>query len=291
VTAIDGSGGVYFGGWSGGSLGGPNAGGLDAWLALYDGAGSQQWIRQFGTSAEDNAYTAAPDASGGIFVGGWTAGSFGGTHAGNNDAWLARYDNTGNRVWTRQLGTSAEEVAQGAAPDGLGGVFVGGRTGGSLAAPSKGGLDAWVAHYESSSPTPVVYCTAKVNSLGCTPAISMSNVPSVSAGAGCALTTVNVVAKKYGLFFHSTLGGQALPFHGGLLCVMTPKRHHFVLNSGGAAGTCNGVLTEDFATYLAGGYDPALGAGAQVWLQSWSRDPADPFFDGLSDAVTATLCP
>jgi hypothetical protein len=28
-----------------------------------------------------------------------------------------------------------------------------------------------------------------------------------------------------------------------------------------------------------------------VWIQSWSRDPGDPFTDSLSDAVTATICP
>ncbi|MBI5431241.1 MAG: hypothetical protein HZA52_00235, partial [Planctomycetes bacterium] len=80
-------------------------------------------------------------------------------------------------------------------------------------------------------------------------------------------------------------------FHGGILCVKPPLKRHAVQSSGGTGGTCNGVFSEDFNTYLASGADPALTAGAQVWLQNWSRDPGDAFTDSLSDAVTAVICP
>lgn len=141
-----------------------------------------------------------------------------------------------------------------------------------------------------SAPT-TTYCTAKVNSLGCTPSIAMPSAPSASAGSGCTLTTNHVIAKKNGLYFHGTLGEQALPFHGGYVCVMLPKRHQSMLNSGGSSGTCNGVFSEDFNAYIAGGFDPALVAGAQVWIQNWSRDPGDVYGDSLSDAVSAAICP
>jgi hypothetical protein len=143
----DGSGGVCVSGTTAGSLGGPYAGGGDAWLARYDGAGNQLWVRQLGTSAEDQAYAAAPDGAGGIYLGGFTTGNLPGPKAGGWDAWLARYDGAGNQLWIRQLGTSLNDIVRGAAPDGSGGVYVGGSTSGNLGGPSAGSVDAWLARY------------------------------------------------------------------------------------------------------------------------------------------------
>jgi hypothetical protein len=150
AAAPDGAGGVYVSGWTSGSLGGPNAGFSDAWLARYDSAGNQFWIRQLGTSGSDDARAAAPDGAGGVYVSGATADSLGGAYAGNGDAWLARYDSAGNQLWVRQLGTSAYDWAEAAAPDGSGGVYVGGDTTGSFGGPSAGGDDAWLARYDSA---------------------------------------------------------------------------------------------------------------------------------------------
>lgn len=150
-------------------------------------------------------------------------------------------------------------------------------------------LDLLVVCCTTSSPT--VYCTAKLNSLFCLPSISLGSQPSASAGAGCMLNTVNVIGKKNGLYFHGTAGSWAPLFHGGVLCVKTPLKRHPVLNSGGTAASCNGVLSEDLNAYIATGADPSLVAGVQLWIQGWSRDPGDLFGDSLSDAVTATICP
>jgi hypothetical protein len=49
VTA-DGLGSVYISGHTGGSLGGANAGGWDAFVSKYDAAGSLLWTRQLGLS-------------------------------------------------------------------------------------------------------------------------------------------------------------------------------------------------------------------------------------------------
>ena len=74
-----------------GSLGGPNAGTFDSWIAHYDTSGNQTWITQFGTSEWDTALALAPDGAGGVMVAGGTSGSLGGPNAGNFDAFLARY--------------------------------------------------------------------------------------------------------------------------------------------------------------------------------------------------------
>ena len=150
AAASDTTGGVYISGLTDGSLGAPNAGGNDAWLARYDGAGNQLWIRQFGTSQEDGARGAAPDGSNGVFLGGYTSGSLNGPNAGGLDAWLARYDSTGNQIWIRQLGTSVDDEAFAVAPDGSSGAYVTGYTSGSLGAPSAGSYDVWLAHYDGA---------------------------------------------------------------------------------------------------------------------------------------------
>ena len=148
-----------------------------------------------------------------------------------------------------------------------------------------------VARYEPICLTPTTYCTAKTNSLGCTPAIALSGPPSASAGSGCTLSTSHLLGNKNGLYVHSTAGAQALPFHGGFLCVQSPLKRHPGKNTGGTGTQCNGVLSEDLNAYIASGADPALVAGATVWLQAWSRDPAAPVGDSLSNAISALICP
>jgi hypothetical protein len=149
-AAPDGSGGVYLSGFTVGNLVGTNAGFYDGWLARYDSAGNQLWVRQFGTSGLDRVYAVAADGSGGAYVSGVTGGSFGGPSAGGYDPWLARFDGAGNQLWIRQIGTGSDETTFDAAPDGSGGAYVCGRTRGSLGAPNAGGWDAWLARYDSA---------------------------------------------------------------------------------------------------------------------------------------------
>ncbi len=150
AAAPDGSGGLYLGGQTNGSLAGPSAGNTDAWLARHDSAGNQIWIRQLGSVADDRAWAAASDGSGGAYSTGLTLGTLGGPSAGGIDTWVARYDGSGNQMWIRQLGTSLDDGPRGAAPDGSGGVYVSGYTQGSLGGPFAGQYDAWVARYDAA---------------------------------------------------------------------------------------------------------------------------------------------
>jgi hypothetical protein len=155
----------------------------------------------------------------------------------------------------------------------------------------KAGGSRTVARYGPDCPAPVVYCTAKVSSLGCTPSISLSAPPSASSGSGSLTIVTELVGNELGLLLHSTQGARALPLHGGWLCLRSPLLRHAAQALGGSPGTCSGVLSEDLNAYIASGADPALVAGAGVWLQAWSRDRADPSGDHLSDALAATVCP
>ncbi|MCH8269587.1 MAG: hypothetical protein IH985_00055 [Planctomycetes bacterium] len=149
--APDGAGGVILAGWTEADFGGVPTVKSDAILARLDSAGNRLWIRKFGTSASDSARALAPDGAGGVLVAGSTAGNLGGPHAGGWDAFLARYDGAGDRLWIRQFGTSEDDVASALAPDGPGGVMVAGWTDGSLGGPSAGGWDAFLARYEIDS--------------------------------------------------------------------------------------------------------------------------------------------
>jgi hypothetical protein len=148
-----------------------------------------------------------------------------------------------------------------------------------------------IARFEPTCDDSDTYCTAKTNSLGCSPFVSLSGLPSASAGLGCTISAAAVLSQKVGLFLHSTAGAAALPFHGGTLCVQAPLKRHPASSTGGTGLGCTGVLSEDLNDYIASGADPALVAGATVWLQAWSRDPADPFGDSLSNALRTLICP
>jgi hypothetical protein len=136
------------------------------------------------------------------------------------------------------------------------------------------------------------YCTSKVTSAGCTPAIAATGTPSASAGGGFVVSTTNVLDNRFGLYFYSKSGANNAPFQGGTLCALPPLTRTPVQDSGGTA-PCGGMYSIDFNAYVASGKDPALVAGAQVWIQTWGRDPGFPAPNNtsLSDALSCTICP
>jgi hypothetical protein len=139
---------------------------------------------------------------------------------------------------------------------------------------------------------PTLYCTAKVNSAGCAPAITAWGSPSSSPGSSFVIGALDVLSNKFGVLFYSKAGPASIPFQGGTLCVLPPLVRTSLQNSGGS-GLCRGTFGFDFNAYVASGKDPALVAGKPVWAQYWSRDPgfAPPDNTSLSDALAFTLCP
>lgn len=150
-VAVDGSGIYVTGGTTGGLHGEPNAGGYDSFLAKYDSTGGRQWTKLLGSAEDESAYGVAADGSGYIYVTGYTLGDLYGTNAGLHDAFLAQYDSTGDRKWTRQLGTAGDDWANGVAVDGSGYIYVTGPTIGNLEGNINAGSgDAFLAQYDST---------------------------------------------------------------------------------------------------------------------------------------------
>ena len=131
-VATDSNGNVYLSGYTDGSFEGVNAGENDAWVAKYDAQGSLLWTQQLGTSNDDFTTGVVTDSNGNVYLSGYTDGSFEGVNAGENDAWVAKYDAQGNLLWTEQLGTSGYDFAEGVATDSNGNVYLSGSTDGSF---------------------------------------------------------------------------------------------------------------------------------------------------------------
>lgn len=137
---------------------------------------------------------------------------------------------------------------------------------------------------------PHAYCTAKTNSAGCAPAVAWSGSPSASSAAPFNVSANSVLNQKLGLAFYG-FAPVAAPFQGGWLCVEPPTRRLPSLSSGGSpsGSNCTGSYSYDFNAVIQAGLDPALVAGADVFLQFWYRDPASPSTTGLSNALHALV--
>jgi hypothetical protein len=180
-----------------------------------------------------------------------------------------------------------------------------------------GTLAGWVAYHvraadrygnESVSSTltyvacgeTAVYCTAKVNSLGCTPAIAITGTPSAYAASGCVIAASRVINNKSGVLLYGLDGRAALPFQNGTLCVQPGVRRAAEVSSGGSpppAKDCSGVFALDFNAWNAGVFGgnpaPELSVpGTVVNVQWWGRDPGFPAPNDttLSDALEFTMC-
>lgn len=134
------------------------------------------------------------------------------------------------------------------------------------------------------------YCTAQVNTAGCTPSISGDGVASVSSVLPFHIGVVNVLSNVTGLLIYSSAGPASIPFNGGTLCIGSPLLRTTGQFSGGA-GPCGGTFSFDFNAHIDSGIDPALASGVQVWSQYWSRDQGAPGGSNLSNALHFFIVP
>jgi hypothetical protein len=121
-----------------------------------------------------------------------------------------------------------------------------------------------------ASPAPQAYCTAKVNSAGCTPFITYAGAASWTLGAGLTVIGANLLPGLPGLMIWSKTPNAA-PFFGGTLCVGAP----LFRTSGQVAGnnplyTCTGQYSfqVDVGFLGANGLLPSM----DLYAQFWSRD-------------------
>lgn len=166
AIAADAAGNVLVTGYCSGTVdlgGGPltSAGGCDIFVAKFDPGGNHTWSKRFGGSSidVDRGYGIATDKAGNVLVTGSFSGTvdFGGgplTSAGGSDIFVAKFDPSGNHLWSGCFGGSNADEGQSITTDVAGAVLVTGYFSetadfGGNPLTSAGGSDAFVAKFGS----------------------------------------------------------------------------------------------------------------------------------------------
>ncbi len=143
-----------------------NAGGSDAFVAKYDAAGNEVWIKGIGGTGSDKSNAIAVDEAGNVYITGGFSGSVNfspgsGTAlltAVNGDGFLAKYNTNGDYVWVRNLGgdgTTGPDEGTAVALDSAGNIYVTGSFSGTahhdtITLIAAGSIDIFVAKYDTA---------------------------------------------------------------------------------------------------------------------------------------------
>jgi hypothetical protein len=133
------------------------------------------------------------------------------------------------------------------------------------------------------------YCTAKINSQGCTPAMSWTGLASLAASTFRA-NAAQIINQKNGILFWGRQPA-AIPFLGGTLCVGGTITRTGVQTSGGnpPPDDCSGTYSFQFTSaYM---LSEAIQPGELIHCQYWYRDPAATPGSGLSDGLEFLVLP
>ena len=145
-VTVNSAGNVYLTGQTSGDLGGPNAGGQDTWATKYDSNGNQLWLKQFGTADSDSPSDLALDSDGNLYISGTSRNPPRGSGArGSVRAWVAKYDDSGNQLWLKDVNADGDSSSYGIKVDSSGNVYLTGPS-------SKFGVyvKTWAAKYDSN---------------------------------------------------------------------------------------------------------------------------------------------
>ena len=129
-------------------------GGTDYFIAKYDSSGNLVWTRQVGANSGNTyGYAISSDGSGNSYISGSTdVGISGQTQTGGTDYFIAKYDNSGNLVWSHQVGASGGNAySYGISSSTNGNSYIAGYTDKGLSGQSQIGInDYFIAKYDSS---------------------------------------------------------------------------------------------------------------------------------------------
>ena len=145
---------IYLSGYTQGSLtGSSNIGNKDVILIKHSKNGKIDWSKQIGTVSNDEGKGIKYDSQNNIYVFGTTYSSLdGNTHAGLSDIFLLKYNESGLKQWSSQLGTVNIDQAFSLFIDSSDNIYLTGRTNGDLVSNSNrdNKSDYFIIKYDNS---------------------------------------------------------------------------------------------------------------------------------------------
>ena len=129
---------------------------LSAYLLKFDQSGSQSWVKQIGSSGNNSALAVTTDANNNVYVSGETAfkvfdgntGEGAPIYEDQSDAYVSKFDGSGNQLWMKQFNRSTKDNALGLGTDANGNVYVSG--GGSENIGYRWDTSAFLGNFDSS---------------------------------------------------------------------------------------------------------------------------------------------
>lgn len=139
---------------------------------------------------------------------------------------------------------------------------------------------------------PVPYCTAQVNSRGCTSNLTSAGLPSASLPTPFTVEARELINGRYAALFYG-FAPNAVPFNGGTLCVASPLKRTAPQPTGGASTgiDCSGAIAFDFNALIRSGNVPELVVGTVVYAQVTYGDVGGVFGRAQSDGLSFTILP
>ena len=160
AIAADSLGNVYVAGNSTTTWGTPvnaHAGATDAFAAKLDSSGVRLWHTFLGGSSSENGFGIGVDGLGNVYVTGTSNVTWGtpvNAHAGGQDAFAAKLDSNGVRLWNTFIGSTGTDNGRAIAVDSLGNVYVAGNSpvtwGTPVNAFNVGTIDAFATKLDSN---------------------------------------------------------------------------------------------------------------------------------------------
>ena len=138
ALAADGLGNVYVTGYLGAPV---NPVGC---LVKYDSLGGVLWTQEIESLWRETDKAIAVDAEGNVYLAGSKAASGNGANV-QADVLLSKFDPDGKLLWNHSMGSAEDDLVSGLALDGLGNIYIAGKTLGNLGESHFGDYDAFLA--------------------------------------------------------------------------------------------------------------------------------------------------
>lgn len=137
----------------------------DAFLVKFNNAGVRSWATYFGGSGAEFTLGTATDATGNVYITGYTpsvglatTGAHQATGGGGQDAFLVKFDSAGTRLWSTYYGGTGSDRGYSLICDKSNNILLGGTTTsaagiattGSFKTTNSGGTDAFLVKFDSA---------------------------------------------------------------------------------------------------------------------------------------------